>query len=51
MTSEREADTLELAGKFYYVVIGDLTGMNAGLDGGVLGGQTVSAKPIGNSTL
>ena len=44
---EREAYALELIGKFYYVVVGYLAGVNAGLDGGVLGGQTVCVKADG----
>ena len=44
---KREADTLELIGKFYYVVVGYLAGVNAGLDGGVLGGQAVCVKADG----
>ena len=44
---ERKTDTLELSGEFYNIVVRHLTGMHAGLDGGVLSRQTVGIKTDG----
>ena len=44
---EGEAHAAELAGEFFNVSVGQLTGMDARLDGGILGGQTEGVKANG----